>query len=268
MVSFDDVDEKKLKKVKKYGFKEEKPKKYEVVRYKGMATLILYKTGKLLIQGSKKNVEEAEKLVKFLGITEDTKFFSGLAVGSDETLKGDTFGGLVVCAFKADDKIRAELRELGVRDSKELSKPEIVRLAKELEEKYPKNFHVESIFPREYNKLNMKYNVTEILDKYHKKCYNKLSRTAIHIVDKYPGCKVGDVIKKRAESKYTEVAAASIIARCFALRQIRELEQRAGFFIPLGSTHVESALLEIKKKSLNPKDYVKLKFKNVVAFFQ
>ncbi len=268
MVSIDNVTEKSLKRLKKYGFKEEKPKSdRELIRYAGATTLTLFKTGKLLIQGSEQDVKETKKIAEFLGIGESPKF-SGVAVGTDETLKGDTFGGIVVCGFKADDSIRDELKEIGVRDSKSLLKPEIVRLAKELIEKFPDNYHVENIFPKQYNKLNIKMSVTEILDQLHKKCYNKLARTAVHIVDEYPGCSVGNIVEKKAESKYFEVAAASIIARYFGLKQIRELEMKAGFFIPLGSSNVESGLLELRKKSLDKADYVKIKFKNVIKFFE
>ena len=268
MVSIDNVAKNDLKKLKKYGFNEEKPKSdREQARYSGATTLILYKTGKLLIQGSADNILETKIIAEFLGIGQRPKF-SGIAVGSDESLKGDTFGGIVVCGFKADDTIREELKQIGVKDSKSLLKPEIVELAKELIEKFPNNYHVENIFPKEYNKLNIKMNVTGIMDLLHKKCYNKLSRSAIHIVDKYPGCGVGNIIEEKAESKYYEVAAASIIARYFALRQIMELEMKSGFFIPLGSSRVESGLLELRKKSLNKIDYVKVKFKNVVSFFE
>ena len=43
-------------------------------------------------------------------------------------------------------------------------KPDCVKMANELIDRYPKNFHVENIYPQEYNKLNRKKNVTEILD--------------------------------------------------------------------------------------------------------
>ena len=113
MTSFDNVDEKSVKKVKKYGYKEEKTKgKHEVARFKKDATLILYTTGKLLVQGSKENVEEAVKLVKYLNIPKISNCIRGCAIGSDETLKGDTFGGLVVAGFKADDEIREKLVDM------------------------------------------------------------------------------------------------------------------------------------------------------------
>jgi ribonuclease HIII len=257
-----------IRKLKKYGFEEAKVKsKLETARYIGPSTVVLFKTGKLLVQGRKEKVEETKKLLRYLGIEEEQRSVTGIVVGSDETLKGDTFGGIVVCGFKADDETRAFLKQLGVKDSKKLLRPEIVRLATELIEKFPDNYHVESLMPKEYNKVNLVMDVTEILNKLHERCFKRLSRTGLHIVDLYPGCTVGNIRETGAESKYLEVAAASIIARYEGLKQIRELEQKAGFFIPMGSTHIESALLEIKKKSLNPSDYVKMKFKNVEKFF-
>ncbi|MBN2367719.1 hypothetical protein JXC34_01775 [Candidatus Woesearchaeota archaeon] len=270
MASFNDVTMTNLRKIKKYGFKEEDLKTvHEAMRLRGPATLVLFNTGKLLVQGSQDNVKDTVKKLKFLGITQSRKSFTGCAIGTDETLKGDTFGGLVVAGFKADDEIRAELGELGVRDSKKMLKPEIVRVAKILMEKYPENYHIESLTPKEYNKENARKNVTMIMDIMHSKCYKALKKRSdiLHIVDLYPGCSVGDIKEKQAESKYLEVAAASIIARYGGLKQIRELEQQAGFFIPFGSTNVNAGLLEIKKKSLRPENFVKMKFRNVQQFF-
>jgi len=270
MVSFDDVNEKELKRLKKYGYEFIKPKsKQEIARLKGKTTLVLYKTGKLLIQGKKQDIEETTKLINFLCIAKEKKGISGVAIGTDESLKGDTFGGIVVAGFMADEKIRCELKQMGVKDSKLLLNPDVVELAKKIIEKYPKNYHIENIYPKEFNKLNLKSRITEILDILHERCFIKLvgkNKKIMHIVDLYPGCNVGDIKEKHAESKYIEVAAASIMARYGALMQIRELEDQAGFFIPLGSTHVGSALLEIKKKSLHPEYFVKLRFQNVRDF--
>ena len=228
---------------------------------------MLYKTGKLLVQGKKELVAETEKLLLFIGAIE-TKKSAPLSVGTDEKLKGDNFGCIVVAGFKAYDKIIKELQELGVKDSKTLLKPTIVKLGKELIRRYPDNYHVESIFPKEYNVLIKKMNMTELLNNLHSKCYKKLSRTAVHIVDLYPGCNIGNIKEKKADAKYPEVSAASVIARYYGLMQIRELEERAGFFIPLGSANVESGMLELRKKSLNPEHYVKMNFSNVIAFFR
>ena len=267
MTSIENVKSSDLKGIERYGYRKEPCKSQsEILRLKGDATLVLYKNQRLLIQGSKDNVESAIRILNFLGIGKQK--LKGVSVGSDECLKGDTFGGIIVAGVRADDNIREEFEKLNVRDSKKMLNPQVVSVAWQIIEKFPKNCHIEALTPKEFNKLKTKKNITEILDELHFKCYKKLGGAGIpHIVDLYPGCNVGDIRVKQAESKYIEVAAASVIARYAGLKQIRELEQKAGFFIPLGSTNVEPALLEIKKKSLNPADYVKLSFKNVKEFF-
>ena len=86
------------------------------------------------------------------------------------------------------------------------------------------------------------------------------------VVDKYPGCNVGDVQEEKAESKYVEVAAASILAREAALKQLNYLSVQAGFRTPKGSTHVRLALDELKERKLNLKKFVKIGFSNVKEF--
>ena len=97
-------------------------------------------------------------------------------------------------------ELHNRLKEIGVKDSKKLLNPDIVKLAKEIMEEFPKKYHIENIYPAEYNKLNLKLNVTKILDKLHDKCFKKLKckSTLLHIVDLYPGCDVGNIKKKNA----------------------------------------------------------------------
>ena len=195
---------------------------------------------------------------------------SGVYIGSDEVLKGDTFGGIVVCAFKGNEEIRPILKAMNVRDSKKMLKQDITKTAQELMAQFPRNFHVENIFPDEYNKICKKCNMTHILDLLHEKCHKKLTsekEKPKHVIDEYPGCKLKGIVETRAESKYLEVAAASIIARYEGLKQIRQLEQMAGFFIPMGSTHVVDALMELKRKELDPTNFIKMNFKNVQKMF-
>lgn len=187
---------------------------------------------------------------------------NAIIIGSDEVLKGDTFGGIVVAAVKANAEQRESLKKLGVRDSKTLSDRQIQLMAPKIE----KNFTciVKNIYPEEYNKF--KGTVTDILNNLHKECYNYL-KPGKHIVDKFPGCVVGDIIETQAESKYPEVAAASIIARAHALHQLYTLSKKAGFTIPKGSSHVQEGLKELKKRGLPPTDFVKLNFSNVKKIF-
>ena len=62
---------------------------------------------------------------------------------------------------------------------------------------------------------------------------------------------------------YIEVAAASILARDAAVRQIERLSNEIGFTIPLGSTHVADALFQLKVSGKPPERFVKMHFKNV-----
>jgi ribonuclease HIII len=267
MVVFTDVEKEDVGKLK--GYSENEPKTiYEELRLtKNNVSLILYTSGKLLLQGKKELVDQIAKEISKLGIGKKVKkeVFrkeQGNIIGSDETLKGDSFGGLVVAAVKANDEMRKQLLELGVADSKTLSDKEILVMAEKI--KRIALCTVKSIFPEEYNIHSNK--TTQWLDKLHQKCANDL-KPGKHVVDKYPGCSVGDVRVERAESKYVEVAAASILARSTGLKQLDYLSGLAGFTLPKGSTHVKLALIELKHRKLNPKKYVKMDFSNVKKIF-
>lgn len=264
MAVFENVKKKKLQEL---GFTEEKVKTiHEELRLKdNEATLILYSSGKLLLQGKKSSVEKTAEKLKKAGVgrlskQEHFRKETGWMIGSDETLKGDTFGGLVVAAVKADASLRKKLVELGVADSKSLADKEIIIIAEKIKKIVP--CEIRSILPEEYNKDG---SVTEMLNRMHQESAGYLA-PGKHVVDKYPGCNVGDVQEEKAESKYVEVAAASILARAAALRQLDHLSIEAGFKIPKGSTHVRWALQESKEKGLPLKKFVKINFGNVKEF--
>ena len=73
---------------------------------------------------------------------------------------------------------------------------------------------------------------------------------------------------EKAESKYVEVAAASILARAAALQQLDYLSAQAGFRLPKGSTHVKLALFELKERGLDFRKFTKVDFANVKSFLQ
>jgi ribonuclease HIII len=153
--------------------------------------------------------------------------------------------------------MRKELIALGVNDSKKLSDTEIFPLAASIKRKFP--CVIENFFPDEYNKYS---GVTEILNRLHKKAGDYL-KPGTHVVDKYPGCTAGNIREEKAESKFVEVAAASILARAAALQQLNDLSRSAGFPLPKGSTHVQAALEKLKESGLDPGKFVKLHFRNV-----
>ncbi len=266
---------------------------YEILRLQKeaprKATLIFYTSGKVLIQCK----EEDDAFYKRLALEKScvvqppkkssrtrasasseasvpnssSQYFHNV-IGSDETLKGDSFGGLIVVAAYFSKAEEQELLDLGVKDSKLLSDDHILRIAEELEKNYPDKFSIKEYSPLEYNKAVAKMGgVTPLLNKAHEETgnvlKNKFGESLLHIVDEYPGCVVGDKRLPRAESKSLAVAAASIVARARAIEQFNELSKEAGFHIPKGSTHVKEAIQLLIHKNLPVDKFLKLHFKNV-----
>lgn len=252
---------------------------YEITRMKSPdAVLILYSSGKLVVQTSKDNEYMIERqLSKFAKLQRESfphknEFaLKQNIIGSDESLKGDTFGGLVVCAFYCKEEDVSTLDELNVKDSKKLYDNQIVEIAQNLMIKFPNNFAIKELRPQEYNDLLSIETQTAVLNTMHNLVGNMLKMRfgpVTHVVDQYPGCTAGNIQDEKAESKYLAVAAASIIARYYAIEQINNLSKKSKIHLPLGSTHVSEALKEIKDKNLNPREFCKLDFKNVQNIFK
>tara|TARA_Y100000310_G_C20695149_1_gene825144 strand:- start:2636 stop:3223 length:588 start_codon:yes stop_codon:yes gene_type:complete len=185
-------------------------------------------------------------------------------IGSDESLKGDTFGGIVVAAVKADDAMRKRLEDMSVGDSKKIADSKVLLLAAELRKIC--EFHIVNLSPKEYN-ARVANGVTILLDELHKEVYDYL-KPGQHVVDLYPGCSVGHIRETKAEDKYVEVAAASLLARADALLQFDALSNKAGFRVQRGSTHVQGSLEKLKEKGLPFSEFVKMGFKNVKKFLE
>lgn len=268
MAVFTDVYEEDIEKLLASGYTAHPIKTiYEVCRFKkDSVNLVFYKSGKLLIQGKDDVTDKIVKEIKKLKIgryQEPIKFLKeeGWIIGSDESLKGDTFGGITVAAVKADDHIRKKLLEIGVADSKKLADSEIKVLAEKIKNIAP--CKIISMLPEEYN---IHDGITDLLNALHKECAKELY-PGVHIVDRYPGCLVGNIQTEKAESKYLEVAAASILARDAGLKQFVYLEEKLGFRPPMGSTHVTEGMLKLKEKNLPPEKFLKMHFANVAKIF-
>jgi len=268
------VNKKQLDKLREQGFFDiELKTEYETRRMQRLqpkTSLILYNSKKLVIQASDEIKKQVEHTLKDLAIGKKlTKqevqkiILTGTTIGSDETLKGDTFGGLVVAAVRVDDKTRESLELLGVQDSKKIKDEKIAGFSEEIKRIVGKeNYAIKNVKPKEYNK----HDSQDLLNALHTQVALELGE-GTHIVDQYPGCKVGDIKEFKAESKYPSVAAASIIARDAALKQLGTLSNELGIDIPKGSTHVKEALEYLKRSKRNPEEFVKMHFRNVKEIF-
>lgn len=191
-----------------------------------------------------------------------------MIIGSDETLKGDSFGGLIVCAVKLGDEMESQVSAMGVRDSKKLSPIQIELIAERLMELVP--YSVQELNPTQYNQEISKHGMTQVLNNLHAAAISELYEDGARvIVDKYPGCKVdGAEMLTKAEDQFTAVAAASIIARSVGMEQFKTLSERAGMRLPMGSTHVQDALVRMKESGKDLSEFAKISFKNVRAVIE
>lgn len=163
-----------------------------------------------------------------------------MLIGVDEAGRGSLVGELVIAAIAIPAGEAERLREIGIKDSKELSPSRRSELYKELI-RYP--FQVSSISPREIDEENI--NMLE--ERYIARALSALAKrvgdpfyVARIVVDKFGRTKsLGEVLRsmgfrgqllvvEKADRDYIEVAAASIIAKHIRDRRIAVLRSLYG----------------------------------------
>ncbi len=242
---------------------------YESLRVKDdKINLILYKTGKLVYNDN----ESSRKLLKtILERDEDYDYI----LGSDETGKGEWYGPLVVVATALTPEEIIELRLLGVKDSKTIKKPQIIKLAEKMIEM---DFTWQSIIlkPRTYNNLYSQFKIegkslNDIMAWAHSKVIQQTLAlikfgNAKVIIDKFDYKKMDyrlksvdqtglKIIQMTGGESEIPVATASIIAKYLFEKTVNEL-----------SILYNVNLRDIKPEDVKPEllsETAKIHFKNV-----
>lgn len=254
-----------------------------------------YKSGKVLFQGGGSEAEAgkwgeatvktaAPSKAKTSGSALPAQIGSMSAIGSDEVGTGDFFGPITVVAAYVKKEDIPLLKELGVRDSKDLNDQKIIAIAKQIKD----------IVPHSLLTLhNEKYNQLQQSGMSQGKMKAILHNQAIlHVLEKISPIKPEAVLidqfvqatayfqhlkgqkqvarenvyfSTKAEGIHLAVAAASILARYAFVQYFDKLSTSAGFTIPKGAgaqVDVAAAKLIINKgKDVLPK-FVKLHFAN------
>ncbi|WP_336881717.1 ribonuclease HIII [Priestia koreensis] len=236
-------------------------------------TITAYKSGKVLFQGN-----GAEQEAQRWGTTESSapakgpsasslpaNFHLKSVIGSDEVGTGDFFGPItVVAAYVSKEQIPL-LKELGVRDSKDLKDPKIIEIARQLLHIVPYSLII--LHNPKYNDLQKsgmsQGKMKAIL--HNKAIQNVLNKIAPEepeaiLIDQFVEgptyykhvAQQKEVVKKnvffstKGESIHLSVAAASIIARYAFLREMDKLGKKAGVELPKGAgKHVDIAAAKI-----------------------
>ncbi|MGG3798344.1 ribonuclease HIII [Metabacillus fastidiosus] len=241
-------------------------------------TITAYKSGKVLFQGSGAEQEaakwgkEEKKDVKAKkpvnSIYAPPPNISSLSViGSDEVGTGDFFGPMtVVSAYVKKEQIPL-LQELGVKDSKNLNDPQIVRIAKDIIKIIPYSLLI--LHNEKYNELQAKgMSQGKMKGLLHNQAIQLLSQKIAPekpdaiLIDQFaePGVYFNYLKGKKfttentyfstkAESVHIAVAAASIIARYSFVKEFEKLSLSAGTTLPKGAgAKVDQAAAEIINK--------------------
>jgi ribonuclease HIII len=185
-------------------------------------------------------------------------------IGTDESGKGDYFGPLVVAGVIVDESTSAQLKKIGVKDSKLLNEDSIKKLSAAIKKIVGNKFNIIVITPGTYNKLHSQMkNVNRILGWSHAKVIENLlanNDVADAISDKFgderliksslqeKGKKINLMQFTKGE-KYTAVAAASILARNRFNEWFDEQAVKNDLILPKGASKiVDDALKGIKEK--------------------
>lgn len=223
-----------------------------------------YKSGKVLFQGGgalreaalwgivDKQASPMKTSVK--GETLPEHFSELSVIGSDETGTGDFFGPVTVAAcFVSSDQIEL-VRELGVRDSKQLTDDLMRRIAPDLQETLIHS--VLTLTNEKYNEVQAKgWSQGKIKALLHNQALKHVLRKMNdekpdyilidqfaergiyynHIKSEPEIVRENVLFSTKAEGLHVAVAAASIIARVAFLEEMDRLSAKAGVTLPKGA---------------------------------
>lgn len=206
------------------------------------------------------------------------------AIGSDEVGTGDFFGPITVVAAYVKKEDIPLLKELGVKDSKDLKDEKIIAIAKVIKGIVP--FSLMTLKNEKYNQVQgsgmsqgkmkaLLHNqaILNVLDKISPEKpeailidqFVQASTYFQHLKGQKAIAKEGVYFSTKAEGIHLAVAAASILARYAFVQYIDKLSESAGFTIPKGAgaqVDVAAAKLIVDKGRNILPSFVKLHFAN------
>ncbi|WP_409289693.1 ribonuclease HIII [Peribacillus sp. SCS-37] len=230
-------------------------------------SITAYKSGKVLFQGPRAEEEagawgsaapkaapKKASSVKNHSYSPPADIAGMSLVGSDEVGTGDFFGPMTVVAVYAASRHLPLLKELGVKDSKNLKDPQIMEIAALIKETVPYSLLV--LNNSKYNELQaggMSQGKMKALlhNQAIKKVLEKIAPAEPDgvLIDQFaePGVffnylkgsrpfkAKNTYLSTKAEGIHLSVAAASILARYAFVKHFELLSQSAGFTLPKGA---------------------------------
>lgn len=225
-------------------------------------TITVYKSKKVMFQGANHEMEASKWGTAQPSVKKATKstntlpanFASLSVIGSDEVGKGDFFGPMTVVASYVSKEHMSLVKELGVQDSKNLTDPQIVKIAEDLLTFLP--YSLLTLSNEKYNELQAKgYTQGKMTALLHNKAIlhvlNKIApeKPDAILIDQFAQKDIyyrhlrgqREIVRDqvhfatKAEGLHLSVAASSILARYAFLKAFEHLSKQAGFNIPKGA---------------------------------
>ena len=209
-----------------------------------------YTSGKTVFQGKDANVYAAAFMQGQDEIPNAATTNQYPQAGSDEVGTGDYFGPVCVCASYVTQDNVDFLIKLGVRDSKQMSDADMLKIGPLLMERIPHSLLI--VLPQKYNRVHESNNLNAIKAKLHNQAYinlaKKIELPSFKIIDQFtPETSYYRYLKNepqiirdihfetKAEDKYLSVAVGSIISRYGFLKTWEEMEKKYNMTLPKGS---------------------------------
>lgn len=262
------------------------PHTHFAAKKKGVS-LALYTSGKLTVQGKAKDeliqfYLEPEVLHTFNYSHPEAFLNLEEHIGCDEAGKGDLFGPLVVCSLHATPDQIKELQKLKIADSKKLTDPVIIKLAKKI--KVLCKHKVLALFPTKYNELYAAFkNLNSLLAWCHATAIHDVV-TASECTDVHLDKFANEAVMEKAihakklditltqKTKYESdivVAGASILARAAFVEGLDKLSETYQMTLPKGSSNQAAksiATFVSKYSAAELKDVGKTHFKTFAQY--
>ncbi|PLT30226.1 ribonuclease HIII [Peribacillus deserti] len=262
-------------------------------------SITAYKSGKVLFQGPAAEAESAKWGSAPKGSAAPAKSLSSVKtheysppknvaelslIGSDEVGTGDFFGPMTVVAVYASTAQLPLLKELGVKDSKNLKDPQIIEIGSQIKDVVPYSLLV--LDNEKYNEMQAKgMSQGKMKALLHNQAIKKLLQKISPetpdgvLIDQFaqPGVffnylkgierfKAKNIyLSTKAEGLHLSVAAASILARYAFVKHFELLSEKAGFTLPKGAgpaVDIAGARLLYEKGEEGLSQFTKMHFAN------
>ena len=146
-----------------------------------------YTSGKTVFQGKDANVYAAAFMQGQDEIPNTATTNQYPQAGSDEVGTGDYFGPVCVCASYVTHDDVDFLIKLGVRDSKQMSDADMLKIGPLLMERIPHSLLI--VLPQKYNRVHESNNLNAIKAKLHNQAYinlaKKIELPSFKIIDQF-----------------------------------------------------------------------------------